>query len=317
MLKELKFVQGAVAKKELLPALTHFRIENGFVRGYNGTIALCAPIPFDIDCNPKAAPMVRAIGHCEDTVQLAMTPKGKLSIRSGKFKAYIECVEGETPHVMPEGEEVEINGEAMLDAFKRLLPFVGDDASRPWSTGVLLLGQSAFATNNVILVECWLGSKFPVVANIPRVAIREMVRIDEPPTYAQMAANSVTFHYSGGRWVRTQLLSTDWPDLYRILNVEANPEPIDERLFEGLAVLKPFTDKLGRVFFTDGKLVTHPESDDGAEYEIPGWNQPGIYNLEMLASLEGVVKQIDFSTYPKPCLFYGERLRGAIIGMRA
>jgi len=29
MLRELKFVQGAVAKKDLLPAMTHFAIEGG------------------------------------------------------------------------------------------------------------------------------------------------------------------------------------------------------------------------------------------------------------------------------------------------
>ena len=44
MLKALKFVQGAVSKKDLVPALTHFRIENGTVRSYNGMLALCTPI---------------------------------------------------------------------------------------------------------------------------------------------------------------------------------------------------------------------------------------------------------------------------------
>ena len=43
MLNELKFVQGSVAKKELLPSLTHFKIEDGHIRGFNGTIAISAP----------------------------------------------------------------------------------------------------------------------------------------------------------------------------------------------------------------------------------------------------------------------------------
>ena len=73
MLNELKFVQGSVAKKDFLPALTHFAIADGKVRGYNGSIALCSPIPFDIVCNPKAEPLVRAIANCSDTVALALT----------------------------------------------------------------------------------------------------------------------------------------------------------------------------------------------------------------------------------------------------
>ena len=55
MLKELKFVQGAVSSKDFIPALTHFRIENGTVRSFNGLLALCSPIALDIDCTPKAS----------------------------------------------------------------------------------------------------------------------------------------------------------------------------------------------------------------------------------------------------------------------
>jgi hypothetical protein len=29
-----------------------------------------------------------------------------------------------------------------------------------------------------------------------------------------------------------------------------------------------------------------------------------------------VAQLFDFSSYPKPCLFYGDNLRGAIIGLR-
>jgi DNA polymerase III sliding clamp (beta) subunit (PCNA family) len=315
MLNELKFVQGAVAKKDYLPALTHFCIENGTVRGYNGTLALCSPIPFDIECKPKAAPMVQAIRNCTDTVVLSMTKAGRLSIKSGKFKALIDCVEGETSHVEPEGDIIEIDGQALLNAVKALQNFIGDDASRPWSNGVLLKGQSAFATNNVILVEYWTGVNFPTL-NLPRTAVREILRVDEPPILAQATDTSFTLHYSNKRWIRTQLLSTDWPDLAKILERESVQVPVNPELFVGLEVIKSFTDKMGRVTFHEGSLRTNLEESEGADYELEGLTFPGSYNLEMLASLKDVVKTIDFTAYPRPCIFHGDRLRGAIIGMR-
>lgn len=316
MLAELKFVQGAVAKKDYLPALTHFCIEKGTVRGYNGTIALCAPIPFDIDCKPKAVPMVQAIRNCTETVSLSMTKAGRLSIKSGGFKAFIECVEDVTSHVEPEGERLEIDGEALLNAVKAINEFMGDDASRPWSNGILFKGQSAFATNNVIVVEYWTGVDFPIVVNVPRPAVKEILRINEPPEYAQSSESSFTLHYSNKRWIRSQLLNTEWPDLARILDKPSAPVPVDPKLFEGLEFLKPFTDKLGRVTFHEGALCTSLVEGDGARFEMEGLSYPGSYNVEMLASLASVVKTIDFSTYPNPCLFFGDRLRGAIIGMR-
>src|SRR5262245_25992677 len=107
--------------------MTHFCIEKGTIRSYNGTLAICSPLPFDITCNPKALPMVQAIKNCESSVALALTPSGKLSIKSGNFRASIECIEGETLHVMPEGKRVDFNGAALLAALTALEPFIGDD----------------------------------------------------------------------------------------------------------------------------------------------------------------------------------------------
>lgn len=319
MLAELKFVMGAVAKKDFIPALTHFAIENGTVRGYNGMIALSSPIPFDIACKPKGDSLVRAIANCSDTVQMSITPTGRLSIRSGKFKAFIECVTGETPHVEPEGEFYDVDGDVLLNAVTTLAPFIGDDASRAWSNGILFDGVSAFATNNIVLVEYWVGGTFPRPINIPRAAVREMVRIGEAPTKVQLSEGSVSFHYSDGRWLRTQLFSTEWPDLAKVLDAShAETLPLEEDLFCALTTLKPFTDKLGRIYFNGGIASTAPDGDlEGASYEVPSVQADGIYAIEMLQTLKGVAVRIDWSAYPAPCHFYGaERLRGAIVGIR-
>lgn len=315
MLKELRFVQGAVAKKEFIPALTHFVIENGEVRGYNGTLALCSPIPFDIACKPKADTLVRAIANCDETVTLSMTAAGRLAVRSGSFKAFVDCIEGETPHATPEGELVDINGQVLLDALKAVAPYIGDDASRPWSNGVMLTRASAYATNNVCLVEYWMGTEFPVAVNLPRAAVKEMLRIDEAPTHAQSSDHSITFHYADKRWIRTQLLPQEWPDLGKVLNKTCNAMPLDRKIFEGIAKVKPFVDKMGRVYFQDGYICTHPDPNEGAAYEVPGLPDTGLYNVEMLSLLEHGVESIDWSLYPRPCLFYGGNMRGAIIGM--
>lgn len=316
MLKELKFVQGAVAKKDFIPAMTHFVIEGGHVRGFNGTLALSSPIPFDLDCKPKAAPLVRAIANCTETVTLGLTASGKLRIQSGKFKAYIDTVDGETPHVTPEGNEVAIDGEAMLQAFKVLLPLTGNDASRPWTNGVLLRGSSAFATNNVILTEYWVREQFPMEVNIPAAAVKELVRIGEPPTHAQVSNHNITFHYDDGRWIYSALLSPKWPDMGKVLNKESKPKPLHPQLFEALAAIKPFSDQMGRVFMMGDRVATHTGDNEGAGYDLPGLDCDGCYRIEMLQLLDGIANMADLSHWPEPGLFFGDNLRGAIIGLR-
>jgi hypothetical protein len=317
MLRELKFVQGAVAKKDLLPAMTHFRIEGGTVRSYNGTLAISCPIPLDIDCCPKADAMVRAIGNCTEATTISMTPGGRLSIRSGRFRAFVETIDGETPHVQPAGEPFTFDGERLLAAFGVLEPFIGTDASRAFTNGVLLENGSAYATNNTCLVQYWLGDAFPLRVNVPRAAIKEVLRVGEPPTHGQVDANSITFHYTDGRWIRSQLLVTEWPmDLIgSLLDAPSNPAPIPEGFFEGLATISGMADGTSRVYLRDGALRTHADHDEGAAWDID-LPAEGLYNLKMMSLLDSVVSTIDLSLYPGPALFFGERLRGAIIGMK-
>lgn len=319
MLNELKFVQGAVAKKQIIPELAHFRIEDGTIRSYNGSMALSSPIELDINCIPKAAPFVRAIMNCKDTVTMHMTTSGRLAIKSGAFKAFIECIdhdESAGAHVTPEGEEIDINGDAFLNAIKKVSPFIGTDASRPWSTGVLLRGQSAFATNNVSMIEYWMGFDMPTELNIPREAVREILRVGEAPVAMQYTDKSLSLHFPGGKWIRTNLLDLGWPDLDKVLNVDANPTPIDNELFTGLEVIKQFTDDFGRVYFHNGALRTTLIDGEGASYEMDNFSETGVYQIHILSLLKDSATSIDWSLYPNPCIFHGERLRGALLGMK-
>ena len=318
MLKALKFVQGSVAKKDFVPALTHFVIEYGRVRGYNGVLALSCPIPFDITCKPEADALIKAIAKCEDTVQLGMTPAGRLSIKSGKFKMLVKCIEEDTPHVLPEGSVVNFDGDVFYKGLKAVEPFMGMDASRRWAQGVLVKDGSLFATNNVILVQYWTGIQFPEELTIPRDAVREMLRIGEGPTHAQIAEGSITFHYTENRWLRTQLYdSSQWPNLAKVLNRESEQGPMDEEIFLGLETIKPFVDKLGTVNFNLGFMTTHTNDNEGATYDVASLaGVEGCYNIDMLLLLKDTATSIDWSSYPSPSMFQGNRLRGAIIGMR-
>ena len=316
MLNDLKFVQGAIAKKSLIPSLNHFRIEHGTVRSFNGSLALCSPIQLDIDCTPKALPFMKAIQSCKDTVSLSLTTTARLKIVSGKFKAFVNCIEEETPHVVPTGEEFPIEGEALLKALKIILPFISNDASRTWSTGALLKGQSLYATNNIILVQYWVGSNFPVLCNLPAVAIKEMVRIDEIPVSAQATDSSISFHYPNGRWIRTATISVDWPDLDEILDTPCNAVPIDKELFTALNSLSPFVDEFGKIYIKNGVISTELTDNEGAHYASDGIDFEGIYQIEMLKKIKKIATSADFTQYPAPCIFYGDRLRGAIIGLR-
>ena len=315
MLSSLKFVQGAIAKKDYVPALTHFHIGDGFVRGYNGRIALCGPINLDLNVNPLAVPFVKAIEACTKTITLSRSSNGKLYIKSGSFKAFINCSEEEYPDIEPSGTIIPIT-QPIIAPLKILEPFIAKDASRPWARGILFRGQSVYATNNIVLIEIWTGYNFPVEVIVPHAAVVELIRIKEEPEAIQVCSNSITFHFEGKRWLKAQLQTDTWPDVTKILEQESNQSPLPEEIFTALETIKPFVEDTGRAYLVDGRVSTSAESAEGASVEVDGAVGPACFNLQQLMALRGIAKTIDFSSYPAACIFYGNKLRGALIGIR-
>ena len=321
MLDSIRFVQGAVAKKNLVPALTHFRIQNERILGFNGTLCISSPIAFNIDANPKAVPLIKAITTCRETIQLSLTKTGRLSIRSGPFKALIECLENIPQEMEPIGTYTELP-HGILEPLRVLAPFIAEDASRDWARGILLRGQSAFATNNVILVEKWVKYAFPIEANLPKTLIAELLRINIEPVGVQLATNSITFHYAGERWLCSQLYTTQWPDVSSILDEPVvNLLSVPAAFWHALEALTPFVGDSGMVHISPNNVSTAVNlgeaTESGATIQIENLPAEGSFNLKYLKQLKKITSSIDFAAYPKPCLFFGDNLRGAIAGLRS
>lgn len=317
MLEELKFCIGSVAKKEFIPALTHFVIKDSQVRGYNGVLTISSPIPFNIDCKPKAIELINAISNCEEEIHLSMTPAGKLRVKSGSYRVFVSCVQEEAPHPIPEGQRIDLNGEVLYKGLAKIAPIMGTDASRIWSNGILIQSKSMFATNNIILVQYWNGIDFGRPITIPRESVRQILRIGKYPLYAQLAENSLTLHYEDNRWLRTQLYDSSlWPNLSNILDGSCNFTPVDPLIFKGLEILKKSVTDIGAIHFQEGRMTTHLDEGIGGVYDIPGLPSKGKYNVEMLALIEGLAEKIDWDQYPQRCVFRGDKIRGCIIGMK-
>lgn len=319
MIDELRFVQGAVAKKDIIPSLTHFCIENGRIKSYNGRIALSCPIALDLNVRPRAVPFMKAIRACTTEAALYMTTAGRLGIRAGDFRAFIECDEQPFPDVFPDGTMIECP-DGFLDSLRLLAPFISEDASRLWSRGIHFEGRHAYATNNIVLVQTQLKTEFPIPCNIPEIGVLEALRINEKPEYLLMAQNHLTFFYKGDRWLRMQLIADPAPDLGSILqaNWVKRKEMVDVPgdLLAALDTLAPFVDPaLGAVTFAEGRVCTSPVEGEGASVNV-AHTAAGAYSHAHMREWATIAKAWAPDKYPRPVPFIGDDVHGLIIGMR-
>ncbi len=316
MLSSLNFVKGAVAKQGFIPALTHFRISRGTVRGFNGQMALSSPIATDLDCSPNAKQFVRALNACKETVALHLKG-GKLVVQSGPFKCNVDCSDPLAfPDIVPAGRFVNITPE-FYEALTILEPFISEDDNRPWSCGILLEAQSAFATNNLVAVECWHGLGLPLRVNLPADSVRELLRVGEPPHRLQIEAHRISFHWPDGRWLATQLLTAEWPDVAAVIErASGTQKAVPEVFWLALEQLLPLCDKADACWLLGDQIATGPEPDsEGAAVQVDCAPQ-GAYNARQLAKLRELAQTVGWDAYPNAVPFFGEKCRGVILGRK-
>lgn len=318
----LSFVSRAVSRKDFDERLCHLLIKDRKAVAFDGLIATSCPIDIDMHVKPHARDLMLAIKTIEDLeteMKMTVTPAGKLSIKAGKFKVFVSCLPDKELMTFPEpeGEFVE-TGKGLMEAIRLAAPFMSTDASRPWAMGMLITKKSVMATNNVVVIEKWHGSNFPREVILPAPAVAEILSIRETPIGMQVSENSATFHYEGDRWLRTQLVEGAWPTerVQERLGQPSNCVPVPEGLFEAIERIKKFADaEKPYVFLGPDKISTAPEGENGAEFEIETGEGTQIFTISFLLLLNGVATKIDLTQWPNPCSFYGDKLRGVIIGV--
>lgn len=310
MLDQLKFALRGVAKSDSIPHLRHLRIHNGRVTASDGVLAMSSPVALSFDAAPLATPFVNALAACDEQISITQESVNKIIVRSGNFQAFVPCIDPKrVPETKPEGQAfmpVDI-----VAAFRALRPFVCSDSSKPSVCGILLTGESAYATTNVTVCQYWLGTPFPFDLNIPVSFVDEVLKIKEEPRSIQMCKNSVTFHYSDERWIRTQLNALEWPHVAEVLNKAWEGSamiPVDPKLKEAVQKLADFGGE--KITFNKDQIET-----EGAvvAVECP---QEGSYFTKFLMDVLRVAEEVDWGRYPLPVAFSGNKVRGVLVGVR-
>jgi DNA polymerase III sliding clamp (beta) subunit (PCNA family) len=317
MLDTLRFVRGAVATKDLIPVLTHYHISKGRIQGGNSRICIDAPIDMDMDITVPAERFFKAIDSCEKEPTIKLTEGGKLSIKSGSFKATLPLSTDPFPLTQPTGTAYQM-GEGFILALNRIRPFITDDATRPWACGALIKKGKIYATNNVILCQIDFPVSFPEEVVIPIYTIDELIRIGKNPTSIKIAENQVTFFYPEDRWLTSNLFNVKWPDLehYFDFSIEGIPL-IPTGLYSAVLKIIPFLPNslVPTVYFKTTGVETG-DGNVGATVDNILFEKDSCFNATMIIKVLEIATHLDFSPYPKPCPFSAPGVKGVVVGTR-
>ena len=318
MQDKLNIIKGGVAKKDLTPILKHLKVQNGWITSTNGRLTISTPIPelSDLDIIVPADKFITAMKACKEP-KFKITPTNKLSISDKGFKALLPLME-QTVFPTPEMSGDAVHSEDLISVLKMLQPFIGDDASRAWSCGILLYENMAYATNNTILVRHPVQWHGPPI-NLPDFLVEELIRIKKEIILIKANEKSITFQLEDDVWINSSLLSTQWPNAKEIFNKMDynNLTEIPNGLDKEVRKVIPFCSnpKFPKIIFTETGICTE-EGDTEAAIEVQGLS-PSSWRAEPLIIVLESGLFWDFSKYPSPCPWKGNNgLEGVIVGLK-
>lgn len=326
MLDVLHIVRGAVSTKDLVPVLTHVALHDGRMCGYNGRLYIDAPAPgFEkLSFTVPAERFIAAIEACGTEAPRIKVVDGRCVIVTRNSKVVLPTGPIENfPHVdMDESKRVRLKNQ-FIASLGLLRPFVGDDASRAWASGVLVANGRMTATNNVSIVE--LGPLGPPTRSytLPAFTIDELTRIGLDPGYMTILENAVTFHLPGDVWIRSKLIAEPWPEsapgMIDEFHKDAHFTPIPPALREAVERIRPFCAdaKAPIVQLLDRKVLT-----TGGEMsaEVTGFKSSFgecAFRAEPLLDVLAVASHIDWTKFPRvPWRNDDGSIRGVTVGVK-
>jgi DNA polymerase III sliding clamp (beta) subunit (PCNA family) len=313
MIEVLKTVMAAVSTKDMVPVFTHFCLYSGRVQGCNGVVYIDAPFPHDIaECTVPANRFLKAVEACDDDPTFGVTDGGKLSVKRGRFRAYLPILPfADFPRATLDGSSVPVPPD-LVQVLTRLKPFISEDASRPWSLSILLREGFAYATNNIIVMRTPIDWQGPEVT-LPVQLVDRVLEVGEVPNECHIGPQHICFSW-GDTWMRSALTLHPWPGVETMCEKEAT-EVVPQELKDAVTKIKAFcvNEKFPVIRLSD--VVQTDDGEHGASFE--GFDLPeGAYHADQLLKVLTVATHIDFSAYPAPCAVTGDKLQGLIVGLK-
>lgn len=309
----LNFVSVAGTKTEF-PYQSHVVLNNKFAVACDGQLTAGHLITEELECCPHLGQLRAALAKTGNSLSIAELPSGQLSITGDKLAAKIPCVSFETlpsPELTKPDPICAVIDDRLKQAFATCGVTVSENGTRAFECGLLLEANICTGTDGKVLIQFWHGIDLPPALFVPKIFAAAVSKIKIPLVgFGWTEGRSITFHFENGAWIKTQLYEDKYPNIAQFMDVPCSPEPVPENLFEAIETVAAF-DNDESATLADGKVIA-----DNAEYEVEGLDGRCTYANEYAKRIAPFAKTIDLKTYDDRAFFFGDNVRGLMLGMK-
>ncbi|UDF60277.1 putative replicative clamp [Pseudomonas phage Kopi] len=314
LLAALKFV--AIAQKKAGPTNVQFgHIAHNWAAASDGVLTVAHPIEEDLVACPHTLQFIDALSKVGEELSITQLTANALAVSSGAFRALVPCVGfDDVPITAPDPQCATID-DRIKTAFAAVAGLATDGAPNATYAAVLLQAGSAVATNGAALLEAWHGIDLPPGLMLPKAAASAIAKASKALTGFGYSQSSATFYFEDGSFIKSQLYGERYPNYASVLDVpNLNLWPIPEDFYRGVRAIESFSPN-GHVFFEDGAVLSRMHKEEASTYRIEGLPERMGFSAKLLLSVEHAFKKAHFDAETNKVIFYGDNVRGAVMGL--
>jgi hypothetical protein len=311
----IAFLKGAIFRSPNAGIMGCYSVSRTSISARKDGLQAGVALESAAEFNVPAEEFEAALGRMREIQSLAYSGQD-LTIKSGRLKATIQCVDGEPPALPAMPEVWKPAPPSLVPALKLAAPFLGEQG---WSAGVRLMDGRVTAIKNTAGIDIAVPGLELEPSLLPAEAAAFVIEQGAPESYVR-EGGSLMFLWSDGRWARCQLLAAEMPEVVeKILDGAGEEAPIEitSEWREAFADAAALSD--GVVSFAPNRLFSGRGAGRGVvEIETAGLPADFVshWQVPVLEPVLACAARWNPAAYPRPALFVGEGLRGVVIGIR-
>lgn len=314
LIAALKFV--SVAQKKAGPTGVQFaHLAHNWAAAFDGVLTVAAPIEEDLAACVHTLQFIDALSKAGDELAITQLSPNTIAVSSGVFRALVPCVAFDEVPIPPPDPQCAVIDDRIKAALAAVAGLATDGAPNATFAAVLLQAGSAVATNGAALLEAWHGIDLPPGLLLPKAAATAVAKASKTLTGFGFSQSSATFYFEDGSFIKSQLYGERYPNYAAVLDVPGlNLWPVPEDFYRGVRAIESFSPN-GHVFFEDGAVLSRLHKEEASTYRIEGLPERMGFAVKLLLSVEHAFKKAHFDAETNKVVFYGDNVRGAIMGL--
>jgi hypothetical protein len=206
----IKWLNDAVSSTSIVDAYSSYQFTTDRITATDGRLLACYPIANDFTARIPGKELERIVKASPGEPKLNLDGDF-VYVRSGRFNARIPAVVADLNgpfEVEPEWSEIP---DGLLNAMRKVRPFVSADASHMWAMGLIIQNGFCMATNNAVLAGAHSAINTAVDVVVPVWALDFILGGREDVNGWAISPEWIAFRWPSGAWMRSVLIDSTMP----------------------------------------------------------------------------------------------------------